>query len=208
MKQFLFSTRTNTFDVDDLSALVHFSQTIPPQRLAAIRHLHVNGYCNIPPLEVPCTNDPSRAPYDDATYLQLWHTVDTKMPALTELRMILTDPWWVRGLTTDDGWVRPLKAVQGLKRFEFEIGPQRPGVGDIDRAQADEFSQKLRDSMCRPKPDTSYVEMRRAIRAESTVVGNWNSPNQNHCRALGWVFFTLFDVSFLAILLNARDAEH
>ncbi|KAI9876698.1 MAG: hypothetical protein M1830_005904 [Pleopsidium flavum] len=160
----------NTFDVDDLSALLHFSRAILPQRLASITRLHINWMRE--PLESISAINPGRAPYDKTTYLQFWRTVATKMPALAELRLIITDPWWARKLGMDHGWVRPLKAVRGLKTFEFDVGPQRFGELDVDRAQVKVFGQKLRDSMCRATEDTSDVELGYVIWAKNTVVGS------------------------------------
>ena len=141
----------NVFDVADLSAFVHFSRSVPSQRLAAVRMLNVDWWWDLPPLQSASTLNPTRAPLDDNTYLDFWKIVATEMPGLQELRIRLRDAWWMGAITLDDAWVRPLLQIRGLSTFQFDFREPQGfgGVMDLGEVQRGDFVQALRDSMCR-----------------------------------------------------------
>ena len=142
----------NTFEVVDMGTLWYFSQAIPSQHFAAIRRLHFCWVMICLPFEHPSTKDPILEPDDDASYLRFWHLVATKMPGLTELRILILNPWWVRRITMDDSWVGPLKEVRGLRSFELDLEPRRDGLpGYWDLAEMDDFRKDLKLSMCRAR---------------------------------------------------------
>ena len=140
---------SNTFDIDDLSAFNLLAANIPPTGLSAIRCLHLSWSADFPPLQLAETVSTAKAPYDDATYLRFWRTLASQMPALKELRMGITDTWWVRVLELEDPWVQPIKETRGLEVFDMEI--VAPSHHFWKKEQVDEFTHRLRNVLCKEK---------------------------------------------------------
>ena len=63
--------------------------------------------------------------------------------------MAITDRWWLRILELEDAWVQPMKEVNGLEVFEFEIVAHTYCFWK--KEQVDEFAGRLRSVLCREK---------------------------------------------------------
>jgi len=143
---------SNTFDINDLSAFVFLAAAIPPKGLASIRFLHVLWFAEFPPLRGESSKSAFEAPFDDATFMQFWTVLATRMPALRELRMATHHSIWTGTIDMKDEWVQPIKRVNGLDIFEMGL------VGDHfsqdlacmrrDEAHVERFSARLRETLC------------------------------------------------------------
>ncbi|KAJ9311343.1 hypothetical protein DTO271D3_8413 [Paecilomyces variotii] len=113
----------NTFFFNDFDTILWFVSTILPQRLAAIRTLHVEWDCvcfwharmRPPP------------PYDRDTWMRVWRTI----PSMTGLRELMVRIWNGPRMdaATEMDVFRPLTALKGLERFELELPWRYQGVG-------------------------------------------------------------------------------
>ncbi|KAL1849289.1 hypothetical protein Plec18170_007581 [Paecilomyces lecythidis] len=112
----------NTLFFNDFDTILWFVSTILPQRLAAIRTLHVEWDCvcfwharmRPPP------------PYDRDTWMRVWDTI----PAMTGLRELMVRIWngpRMDAITERDVF-KPLRAMTGLERFELELPWRYQGV--------------------------------------------------------------------------------
>lgn len=121
---------SNTFDIDDLSTFNFLAGNIPPTGLAAIKLLQLHWDSGHLPLEDWMAASATSAPYDDATYLLFWHTLATRMPALKELRMAITEVWWTQLLTLErpvrsfsDHYNRTRQTRCLVSRASISLGP-------------------------------------------------------------------------------------
>ncbi|KAI9875835.1 MAG: hypothetical protein M1830_007923 [Pleopsidium flavum] len=137
----------NVLDLDDASSLLYLSQTIRPQRLAAVKRLQLKWDFLIPPLVIPETKDPEWFPRDDQTWESFWRVIATQMPGLVQLTLVIYTEHRKLAWNLDEGWVRPLLQVRGLKNFRLEQ------LFKFDSAlypstEFDSFHQQLHDIMC------------------------------------------------------------
>ena len=136
---------TNLFDLDDVSTLLYLSQTIRPQRFAAIKYLQFKWVFGLPPFASPETKKPTWFPNDDATWATFWHLIETRMPGLLEFTFAIQADYVYWSL--DEGWVQPLLRVRGLKVFRLEqYHAKNTAVGP--NVLFEPFRQRLTESMC------------------------------------------------------------
>ena len=143
---------SNTFDTNDLSAFVFLAAAIPPKGLASIRSLHVLWIADYPPLRFEITKPAFTAPLDDATFLNFWTVLATRMPALRELRMATYHSIWTPTVDVKDEWVQSVMRVKGLDVFELglvgnHVSPD-PTCIRRDEAHVENFTTKLREMLC------------------------------------------------------------
>lgn len=141
---------TNLFDLDDVSTLLYLSQTVRPQRFAAIKYLQLKWELMWPPFTIPESKDPTWFPNDDATWKTFWHLIETQMPGLLELTFFVQAQYPKADWSLDEGWVQPLLRVRGLKEFRLELSyPNNIAVSpNVLFELFEPFRQRLTEIMC------------------------------------------------------------
>lgn len=138
---------TNLFDLDDVSTLLYLSQTIRPQRFAAIKYLQLKWEFILPPFAIPETKDPTWFPLDDATWETFWHLIETQMPGLLDLTFVVQAQYPKLDWSLDEGWVQPLLRVRGLKEFRLEQSYTNNTAAGPN-VLFEPFRQRLTEIMC------------------------------------------------------------
>ncbi|MCJ1362785.1 hypothetical protein MMC16_001891 [Acarospora aff. strigata] len=138
---------TNLFDIDDPSTLLYLSQTIRPQRFAAIKYLQFSWAFMWPPFAMPETKDPTWFPHDDATWETFWRLIETQMPGLLELTFVVQAQYPKQDWSLDEGWVQPLLRVRGLKEFRLELS-YASNTAVVSNVLLEPFRQRLTEIMC------------------------------------------------------------
>ena len=139
---------TNLFDLDDVSTLLYLSQTIRPQRLAAIKYLQLTWELLWAPFSIPETKDPFLFPNDDATWVTFWRLIETQMPGLLELTFVVHAMYPKMDWSLDEGWVQPLLRIRGLKEFRLELSYPTHSTLELPIETFEPFRQRLTEIMC------------------------------------------------------------
>lgn len=102
----------NTFDVCQQSTFIGFSRTIVPNRLAAIRSLHLDWY-NVDIALATITPDGFRM------WRRTWSIIANDMHGLRHLSLFMGTLSPV--IAMQEKWLAPLCQVRGLRRFELSV---------------------------------------------------------------------------------------
>lgn len=157
---------SNIFEVDDLTTLLYFSQTIRSQRLSQIKHLQIRWEFFIPPMQAAAgLHHPQReVSHSDDTWVQFWQTVATKMTGLSHLSLrmereqgdsnVLEQKW-------DARWVTPLLKVYSLKTFDLVISTDQI-YDESSNENMRVLVQYLRENMCNRVKEVNGHPMRRS----------------------------------------------
>ncbi|KAL8812550.1 MAG: hypothetical protein Q9200_000950 [Gallowayella weberi] len=106
----------NTFDFDHQDLFLLFSRSLLPQRLRAIRILHL--YCKEKGLRWPFL----RTGAGPSAWCLTWQVIKDEMPGLQHLRVKIIGEQGSSYPSEDLAWwVRPMLQVRGLKSFHLEF---------------------------------------------------------------------------------------
>lgn len=142
--------QANHFDIDDPEILMALRQTIPRQRLGAMRSLRIY----IESQYAPYTGLQPAPWYGnlDGLWTLMWHTVAFDMPGLRELELCIQTgtmfPEWPR---KDPPWLVPLKDVRGLKSFKMQFMEGQRDLGEDPDIEIGALITELKDVMCQPR---------------------------------------------------------
>lgn len=137
---------SNTFFISDISILVHWADLslLPPQRLAAIRHLSVHWVRYSDPGHFCGFTD---APYDWRTWSRFWEIVATCMPGLKKLDLWMEYIGRREENLVEHEWVKAMMGVKRIHMARVEIVLRRsPWAGDrceeVERVVKEAWSQE------------------------------------------------------------------
>ena len=141
---------SNIFDIDDPETLLKLRQTIPRQRLRAIKHLGVYVETQYPPLAGMHT-----APWygsGDGVWTLMWHTIAHDMAGLEALELIIQSgslfPAWGGD---NPRWCGMLRDVKGLKSFQLTVKEGQQTYSEESDEHIKVLTQSLRECMCQPR---------------------------------------------------------
>ena len=137
---------SNTFDFDHQDMFLYFSSGILPQRLAAIKHLHLN-------LDIENVKKPQLGSKEQRNaWCQLWQIVAKSMSSLTHLHIRLIGEHAAKHPVLDrTWWTAPILEVRGLKEFEIEYvapGNNRNAFGQGVGQMTELWVEEIRRIVC------------------------------------------------------------
>lgn len=141
---------SNIFDVDDPETLVKLRQTIPRQRLRAIKHLRVYIEAQYPPY-----SGMDSAPWYgsfDGIWTLMWHFIAFDMTGLEDLELIIQSgglfPEWPR---KDPPWCEKLREIRELKSFQLTVKEGQMAYSEDSEPDMAVLMQSLRKCMYQPR---------------------------------------------------------
>ena len=140
---------SNIFDTNDLGAFNVFTNNIPPAGLSFIRSLYLEYWTEFLPLQDEITQDPTRAPYDDATNRRFWNIVTGDMPALREFRSLFATSWYFTDMVADLAfpWTQPIQRMRNLDFLEVAL-LEDITIPEDRQDQLEEVTAKLGATVC------------------------------------------------------------
>lgn len=148
---------SNIFDIDDPETLLNLRQTIPRQRLRAIKHLRVYVEAQYPPY-----SGMHSAPWYssfDGIWTLMWHTIANDMTGLENLELIIQSgsifPEWPR---KDPPWCDKLRDVRGLKLFHLTVKEGQFAYNEDSDENMKSLMYGLRDCMYQPRSSNAQVQ--------------------------------------------------
>lgn len=145
--------RSNIFDIDDPETLLGLRQTIPRQRLRAVKSLRVF----IEALYPPYLGLRSAPWYDrfDGLWTLMWHTIAHDMIGLESLELVIHSDSISSGWTQNHSpWAQKLHDVRGLNSFDLTVRTGRLSHDEQSDERMKVLIQRLRDSMYQSRVPT------------------------------------------------------
>ena len=135
---------TNTFKViglDDRSAFLTFSQTIPQERLSSIRSVYIG-----------CLSSQFYFWRQWKEWEPVWEVIATKMRGLQDLsiEIMMVSPRAILDLGED--WEKPLLNIRGLRNFSLDLTGFAPHDSE-NKKMVDRLERQLRASLCAPRSE-------------------------------------------------------
>lgn len=148
---------SNIFDIDDPETLLNFRQTIPRQRLRAIKYLRIYVETQYPPYSGMYS-----APWYgrfDGIWTLMWHTIAYDMTGLDNLELIIQSgsvfPEWPR---QDPPWSGKLRDVRALKSFQLTMKEGQVAYSEDSDEDMKALMQSLRECMYQPRSFNSMIQ--------------------------------------------------
>jgi 2EXR family len=140
----------NTFDIDDPETLLSLRQTIPRQRLRAIKHLRVYVETQYPPYSGMYA--PPWYGNFDGLWTLMWHTIAKDMTGLEAVELTIQSgsifPEWPR---KDPPWCAKLRDVRGLKSFQLTVKEGLVAYSEDTDEDMKVLIQSLRECLYEPR---------------------------------------------------------
>lgn len=148
---------SNMFDIDDPETLLNLRQTIPRQRLRAIKHLRVYLETQYPPF-----SGLHSAPWYgkfDGIWTLMWHVIAHDMTGIEVLEVVIQSgsifPEWPR---KDPPWCAKLQDVRELKLFQLTVKEGQVTYSEDSDEDMRVLTERLRQCMYQPRSTKSLEE--------------------------------------------------
>ncbi|KAF7505335.1 hypothetical protein GJ744_001038 [Endocarpon pusillum] len=148
---------SNIFDIDDPETLLNLRQTIPRQRLRAIKHLRVYLETQYPPF-----SGLHSAPWYgkfDGIWTLMWHVIAHDMTGIEVLELVIQSgsifPEWPR---KDPPWCAKLQDVRELKLFQLTVKEGQVTYSEDSDEDMRVLTERLRQCMYQPRSTKSPEE--------------------------------------------------
>lgn len=156
---------SNIFDIDDPETLLNLRQTIPRQRLRAIKNLRIYVEPHYPPNSgMDSAHWFSRL---DGFWTLMWHTIAFDMTGLESLDLIIqSDSIIPQRRRRDPALGSNLRQVRGLKSFQLTFKEGHVAHDENSDDNVTTLVQSLREWMYRPRSVKSPAQDERLHPAE------------------------------------------
>lgn len=148
---------SNTFDIDDPETLLNLRQTIPRQRLRAIKHLGIYVETQYGPWA-----EMHAAPWYgsfDGVWTLMWHTIAHDMTGLEVLQLVIQTGSIFPELSGEEPpWCNVLRDVKGLKSFQLTVKEGQLTYNEESDENMKLLTQNLRECMYQPRPTATPTQ--------------------------------------------------